>query len=295
MDIDFYRKWACQKIIESSQSNIWDGHWACAVLALTNLLEEKLVPASLEPLIHKNLMKTVEERANEQQYPGNNENVGFVDQMIRLFADDGDSLNAIGHDVIYTFYLTNMLSHSNILATVELLDAIKKMIREFVASGPGFVTVNGENIVMDPGSIPDTGITFRLTPEAVLDFLQHFRRTLFMERGDMQLGHMLTHGHAVVEFKHFSSKYAFENLDSAFHARINILTHANKLEDKEIGSDHSGLNADTDLNPLEASYWQQALADSRHGHFYKYAYSFLKLNRMAGRTPSDFRLFSRIL
>ncbi|WP_409175449.1 hypothetical protein [Brevibacillus fortis] len=68
MDIDFYRKWACQKMTESSQSNMWEGHWACAVIALTELLEEKLVPAELEDLIRKNLVKTVEEHANEQQY-----------------------------------------------------------------------------------------------------------------------------------------------------------------------------------------------------------------------------------
>lgn len=299
MDIDYYGKWACQKIIESSQCNMWDGHWACAVLALSNLLEEKLVLASLEPLIHENLTKTVEEHANEQPYRIIKKYAGFHNEMVSLLANKGQSLHAIGHDVIYTFYLTKMLSSSNVFATAELLDAIKRIVRDFAVSGPGFVTVNGENIVMDPGSIPDKGIKDRLSPETVLDFLHHFRRTLFMERGDMQLGHMLTHGHAIVEFKHFSSKYAFDNLDSAFHARINILTYANQLEDKEIGSDHSRLDADADsapeLNPLEPSYWQQALADSRHGHFYKYAYSFLKLSRMAGRTPSDFRLFSRIL
>lgn len=54
---------AYQKMIESSQSNMWEGHWACAVIALTKLLEEKLVPALLEDLIRKNLVKILDEHA----------------------------------------------------------------------------------------------------------------------------------------------------------------------------------------------------------------------------------------
>jgi len=68
VEIDFYKKWACQKFIESSEGNIWDGHWACVVLALTNLVEEQLVPASVEKLIERNLAKTAEKHANRRQY-----------------------------------------------------------------------------------------------------------------------------------------------------------------------------------------------------------------------------------
>jgi len=100
LEIDFYRKWACQRIIESSHSNVWEGHWACAAIALTNLLDDKLVPSAV---------------------------------------------------------------------------------------------------------------------------------------------------------------------------------------------------TETELNPLEPSYWKQALAESRHGHYFKYAYSYLRLCRMSGRSPSDFRSFQRIL
>ncbi|MGG4452020.1 hypothetical protein [Brevibacillus porteri] len=293
MDIDFYRKWACQQMIESSQSNVWEGHWACAVIALTELLEEKLVPAKLEDLIHNNLDKIVEEHANEQQYRANKQYEGFPAQMMRLLVQKNHTYHALGHDVIYTFYLLSMLSRSAIPATPELFDAMGKMIRGFVASGPGYVTVNGENIVIDPDGVPYTGVKLQLTPEAVLDLLHHFQRPLQMEKGDMQLGHILTHGHAIVEMKEVYRHYVHDHLDPGFYARIDLLAYANTLEENRVTFD--SMVMETELNPLEPSYWEQALVESRHGHYYKYAYSYLRLCRMAGRAPSDFRLFQRIL
>ncbi|MFS0916730.1 hypothetical protein [Brevibacillus sp. 179-C 1.1 NHS] len=291
--MDIYKKWACQKMIESSQSNIWEGHWACAVIALTNLLEEKLVPAKLEDLIHKNLVKIVEEHANEQQYRINKEYEDFPAQMIRLLVQNNHACHALGHDLIYTFYLLSMLSRSDIPATAELFDAMGKIIRSFAASGPGYVTVNGENIVIDPDGIPNTGVRLQLTPELVLDLLHNFQRPLQMEMGDLQLGHILTHGHAIVEMKQAYRHYVNDNLDSAFCTRINLLTYANSLEKNQVEFDT--VVTETELNPLEPSYWEQALAESRHGHFYKYAYSYLRLCRLSGRDPSDFRVFQRIL
>lgn len=294
MDIDFYRKWACQKMIESSQSNMWEGHWACAVIALAELLEEKLVPAELEDLIRKNLVKTVEEHANEQQYRVNKEYEDFPAQMMRLLVQKNHTCHALGHDVIYTFYLLSMLSRSDIPATAELFDAMGKINSGFAASGPGFVTVNGENIVIDPDGVPHTGARLQLTPETLLDLLHNFQRPVQMEKGDMQLGHILTHGHAIVEMKQVYRHYVHDNLDPALYARINLLAYANTLEEKRVVESDS-MVTEGELNPLEASYWEQALVESRHGHFYKYAYSYLRLCRMAGRSPSDFRVFQRIL
>ncbi|MEK8126737.1 hypothetical protein WMW72_02315 [Paenibacillus filicis] len=293
METDFYKKWACQKFIESSQSNVWDGHWACAVLALTNLLEEKLVPDSMQALMKKNLDKTLEEHANDQKYRIKKEYVGITDSMIELLSQNQRSCHALGHDVIYTFYLIHMLSRSNIPATAELFDAMKKIVKDFSASGPGYVTVHGKNMVIDPDAIPDAGIKLHLNSETVLDFLHNFQRPLHQEQRDMQLGHILTHGHAIVELKQISSNYVLDNLDSSFNKRINILTYANKLEEKVIGSDIA--LSDIALNPWESAYWEQALVDSRHGHYYKYAYSYLKLSRMAGHTLPNFRSFRRVL
>ncbi|QYR21298.1 hypothetical protein KZ483_27060 [Paenibacillus sp. sptzw28] len=293
MDIDFYRKWACQKMIESSQSNMWEGHWACAVIALTNLLEEKLAPPLMEDLIRKNLEKIVDEHANEQQYRVSKEYDGFAAQMMRLLVQNHHTCHALGHDVIYTYYLLSTLLRSIIPASVELFDAMEKIVRSFASSGPGFVTVNGENIVIDPNGIPNTGLRLQLTPETVLDLFHNFQRPLRMEKGDMQLGHILTHGHAIVELKQAYCNDVHDNFDPAFYARINILTYANTLEQNRVEA-NSAFTV-TELNPLKPSYWEQALAESRHGHHYKYAYSYLRLCRMSGRSPSDFRSFQRIL
>ncbi|XEC94372.1 hypothetical protein AB6A23_24145 [Paenibacillus tarimensis] len=292
MDIDFYRKWACQKMIESSHSNIWEGHWACAVLALIQLMDENLVPGSLEVTIRKNLERILEEHVNEQHYRADKEFAGFRAGMINLIIQNSHNCHALGHDVIYAYYILNMLSRSDVMATAELFEAMAKILREFAASGPGFVTVNGNNVVVYPDSIPHTSLRFDLTPNTVLNLFHDFQRPLQMEKGDMQLGHLLTHGHSIAELKTAYRELAFDKLDSAFFTRVDIITYANKLEDPVA---YNLSLSETMWNPLEPSYWEQAFADSRHGHFYKYAYSYLKLHRMAGRSPSDYRSFSRIL
>ncbi|GEC89697.1 hypothetical protein DES34_11516 [Brevibacillus brevis] len=109
----------------------------------------------------------------------------------------------------------------------------------------------------------------------------------------MQLGHILTHGHAIVEMKQAYGHDVHDNLDPAFYARINLLAYANTLEENPVASELTVTEGE--LNPLEASYWEQALVESRHGHYYKYAYSYLRLCRMTGRSPSDYRLFQCIL
>ncbi|CAI8940136.1 hypothetical protein EMIT07CA2_40577 [Brevibacillus sp. IT-7CA2] len=110
----------------------------------------------------------------------------------------------------------------------------------------------------------------------------------------MQLGHILTHGHAIVEMKQAYLHYVHANLDPAFYTRLNLLAYANTLEENRVVESDSTV-MEGELNPLEPSYWEQALVESKHGHFYKYAYSYFRLCRMSGRSPSDFRLFQRIL
>lgn len=293
IDVSFYRKWACQKMIESSQSNIWDGHWACAVLALIQLLEENLVPRHLEVSIRKHLSRIVEEHANEQIFQEGKEHEGFRAGIIEQLIQNSNTCNVIGHDVIYAYYILDLLRYSDVPATAELLGAMKKLLKGFKASGPGFVTINGNNSIIQPDDIPRKATRFQLTPASVLDLFHHFNRPSQMETGDMQLGHLLTHGHSIVELRQAWSEYAVDSLDGAFFARVDILTHANDLE--EISTEHSLIDTETMWNPLELPYWEEAFVDSRHGHRYKYAYSYLKLNRMIESRPSDFRAFSRVL
>lgn len=288
--LDFYKKWAFQKMIESSQTNIWEGHWACAVLALIGVLEENLVPGTLEATIRKNLEKTVEEHPNDKEYRVDEEYAGFRNGILSLLVQNDQSCHALGHDVIYAYY---MLSRSEVPATVELYNAMTKLLEGFAASGPGYVTINGNNVVVDPEGIPVTTTRVPLTPAVVIDLFHNFQRPYQMEKGDMQLGHLITHGHSILELKQVFHDHGLVQAETSFFTRVDILCYANGLEKNSTQYDPSFTT--TMSRPLEQPYWEQAFADSRHGHYYKYAYSYLKLNRMAGRNPSDFESFSRIL
>ena len=292
INIGFYRKWACQKMIESSHANIWDGHWACAVLALIQLMEENLIPRQLDASIHKNLDKIVEEHANDQLFLGGKKYEGFRADIVKLLVQNSNTCNAIGHDVIYTYYILELLSHSDIHPTAELYNAMERLLQGFRASGPGYVTINGKNTVIQHDSLSKKVASFQLSPTSVLDLFQRFSRSPQMESGDMQLGHLLTHGHAIVELKQACSENLADSLDAAFLARVDILNYANELEES-----HTENNpVDTEhMSPLELPYWEQAYVDSKHGHLYKYAYSFLKLNRMIACHPTDFRALSRVI
>ncbi|MDQ0871633.1 hypothetical protein QFZ77_000292 [Paenibacillus sp. V4I3] len=293
LGIDFHKKWACQKMIESSQTNIWEGHWACAVLALIGVLEENLVPGTLEATIRKNLEKTVEEHPNDKQYRAHKEYAGFRNGILSLLVKKDQSCHALGHDVIYVYYMLATLSCSEVPATVELYNAMTKLLEGFAASGPGYVTINGNDIVIDPEGIPITTTRVPLTPAVVLDLFHNFQRPYQMEKGDMQLGHLLTHGHSILELKQVFHDQGLDQSETSLFTRMDILVYANGLEKNP--TEYDPPFTTTMSSPLEQPFWEQAFADSRHGHYYKYAYSYLKLNRMAGRNPSDFGSFSRIL
>ncbi|MNV89210.1 hypothetical protein D3C71_1834850 [compost metagenome] len=111
----------------------------------------------------------------------------------------------------------------------------------------------------------------------------------------MQLGHILTHGHAIVQLKHAFKSDGLNVLDEALFKRVDILNLANQVEVESASKEQNIALSETRGSPLETSYWEQALSDNRHGHYYKYAFSYLKLNRMAERNAVDFRKFSRIL
>jgi hypothetical protein len=291
---NYFRRWACQKMIEASQNNIWDGHWACAVLALIHLLEEKLVPGGLESLIHQNLDKIVEDHVNGEKYRNDKEYDDYRSGLIELLIRNSGANNSLGHDVIYVYYMLDLLIGSDVPANAELFHAMKRLLEGFADLGPGYVTINGENVVIHPEDLTKTAERFQLTSSSLLDLFHGFSRPLQMEKGDMQLGHILTHGHAIVQWKHDFKVDGLNVLEEAFFTRLDILNFANQLETVPASKKHNAIS-ETTWNPLETSYWEQALSDNRHGHYYKYAFSYLKLNRMAERNIIDFRKFSRIL
>lgn len=217
----FYGRWACQKMIESASSNLWDGHWACAVLSMARLLDERLLPAGLEPLVRRNLDQIVKEKGNQGIYDDEGEpKIGFRPELLRLLIRNGGKDNSLGHDAIYASYMLDLIERSGIPATQELFDAMATMLQGFADSGPGYVTINGIHTVVQPGEVPEAENQPELAPSSVLELFHAFSRPERMERGDMQLGHLLTHGHAVVELKRALRAEALEEhgpiLDQSF-------------------------------------------------------------------------------
>jgi len=292
---DVYRTWAYQKMIEASSSNIWDGHWSCAALALVRLLEDQLVPSELEELVRRNLDRIVEEHPNAETYQADEAYEDFHPGLIDLLMRNSGSANALGHDVIYAYYMLDSLAVVEVPATAELFHAMTKLLNGFAEAGPGFVTVNGVNRVIHPDGVGATARRFRLDAGSVLDLFHSFSRSPRMEAGDMQLGHLLTHGHAIAELKPTTGHRNLDPLDDAYFTRIDILSHANALEAADGAAERERMNPADAGSPLEPTYWERALSDNRHGHYYKYAYSYLQLHRRAGRQPADYGSFSRIL
>lgn len=296
MNRETYKHWACQKMIEASRSNIWDGHWACAALALIRLLEDRLVPGELESGIRRNLEKILEDHPNAETYRIDRDYGEFRSSLLARLIRNGRANNSLGHDVIYSYYILDLLGRSgDIPASAELYRAMSTLAEGFAASGPGYVTINGEHKVVHPDGIGRTAERFRLTSSSLLDLFHGFDRPSQMEKGDMQLGHLLTHGHAIVELKLAYPGFDLDILDEAFFSRMDILNEANRIEGETSAPSQDSPSKEAVWNPLEPSYWEHALTDNRHGHFYKYAYSYLKLNRLAERRLADFRSFSRIL
>jgi len=282
-------------MIEASRGNIWDGLWACAAMALVRLMEEQLVPRELEKLLRDNLDQTVEEHANAETYRDDAAYDDYRPGMIDLLLRNGGTANALGHDIIYAYYTLESLVGSEVPATEALWQAMSKLVNGFKDAGPGYVTVNGENMVIQPDGVAASARRFRLDAGSVLELFHDYSRPSRMEAGDMQLGHLLTHGHAIAELKLVSGGRSLDRLDEAYFMRIDLMNHANMLEAAARSAAHEPAMPESIGSPVEASYWEHALSDNRHGHYYKYAYSYLKLHRLADRHPADYMSFSRIL
>jgi hypothetical protein len=110
-----------------------------------------------------------------------------------------------------------------------------------------------------------------------------------MEVGDMQLGHLLTHGHAIETLRSQGAKPLIDDLDLAYRRRVHGLRIANREEQNETALRRKA------IDPREKPYWR--FVDSfgdMDGHAIKYAYNFLSL-RKNGISEVDLEAFGRIV
>jgi hypothetical protein len=283
---DFALK-ALEQIETSAGKGIWDAHWGCAVIAGALLVEEDLIGEEAKPMVRDLLGEILKAKPG---FEGKGDGVRaclprdrFGARFLSELAPKAAVATEIGHDVIYPAYVMTALARFRIAPWESLADQLALLVQKVKASGPGWITVNGENqaralVEVDSPAVADAWEVFA-----------SFDRPKPMESGDMQLGHLLTHGHAIGMAKAWAGPELFRDLDLAFRKRLHGLRLATQDQ-----RDKSPLPR-RKLDPRAKEYWRLvASLGDMHGHAFKYAYSFLDL-RKGHPSEDDLWAFGRIV
>jgi hypothetical protein len=278
-----YAMRALRQVESSAQESIWEAHRGCAALAGALLIEDKLVDDDAHASIRTRIESILGSPRAEPARPPIVRRADFVQRILRELETEAEAPKEIGHDVIYSGYVLRALDAFDIDPWESLLEGLTRLIRLVKSSGPGWITVNGRNEVREPG--PLTGSDGR----DYWSIFCRFDRPLTMEVGDMQLGHLLTHGHAISMMQRYCTPALIRALDIAYHRRLHLLAAANKEE-----QDQTALRRQA-IDPRAIRYWEftDRFGDM-HGHTLKYAYSFLDLRR-SGIASCDLEAFGRIV
>lgn len=275
------------QIERTAKDSIWDAHWGCAVIAGALLIAEDLVEDDAKPVI-ESLLKSLTasqksfeaEAGSKRQYLERNQ---FAETLLGELAIKADDPREIGHAVIYSAYVLKALDYFGIPPWESLLARLTGLVRDINTAGPGWITVNGVN---EPRVLQEAEMK---TTADYWTLFAGFDRPLPMEVGDMQLGHLLTHGHAIHMFQAYAGPGLIAVFDHAYRRRLHGLRLANGLQ-----RDQTPLPRRI-INPRTKDYWGvvEMLGDM-HGHALKYAYSFLALR--GGRiSTADLESYGRIV
>ena len=285
--LEAYATQGLLQIERTAGKSIWDAHWGCAVIAGALLMAEDLVEAEATPEIEA-LLKSIStgqhgfhDQAASLRQPM--EITQFTKQLLDELAIRADEAREIGHGVIYSAYVLKALNYFEITPWKSLLVALTGLIRDINASGPGWITVNGTN---------ESRILQAAEEKTSADYwttFAKFDRSLPMEIGDLQLGHLLTHGHAIQMIAAHADADLIAAFDFAYRRRLHVLRLANPSQ-----RDRTPLPL-RKVDPRALNYWAAAeqLGDM-HGHILKYAYSFLAL-RGRNISSADLEAYGRIV
>lgn len=273
---------ALRQIESSGGTGIWSAHRGCAGLAGALLIQEQLVQDDARAWIEAHVQSLLGPGGAEPESPLLRR-ADFVQRILRELEVEAETPKAIGHDVIYSSYVLRALDAFNIEPWESLLEGLTRLIRMVKVSGPGWVTINGRNEVREPGPPIERDDT------DYWSLFRRFDRPLPMEVGDMQLGHLLTHGHAISTLRRYATKAVIDSLDIGYRKRVRLLASASEEE-----QDHTELRRAA-VDPRTVRYCQltERFGDM-HGHSLKYAYSFLDLKR-SGIASDDLEAFGRIV
>ena len=275
---------ALAQIEASVSAGIWEAHLGCGALAGAFLIHEKFVQG---PSVEAIMSRAQAQVAGATSGPRDTTSISlsrFTQAIVQEISVNAEVPKEIGHDVIYAAYVLQALHTFDIAPWSSLLDALTTQIRRIKESGPGWITLNGENQVRPLAEAVEAD---------VCDYWRRFAqfdRPRPMEVGDMQLGHLLTHGHAITLLRHHVTDTTLAALDVAYRKRVRGLLVANESQ-----IDQTPLRQSA-VDPRHEAYWRQMKASGdMHGHVMKYAYSFLDLTKATGPSAQDLVAFGRVV
>lgn len=275
---------ALEQIANSAVAGIWDAHRGCAALAGAFLVNRGLVAGEAAAALKELLQgRTLAAPATEDAVTFDAVSFAeFSETLVGELAFAADQPRELGHDVIYSAYVLRAIEVFEVQPWRGLLVAMIALIRKLQASGPGWITVNGRNEVRPlPGAEAPA-------VENVWSVFAELERPLASELGDMQLGHILTHGHAITVVEPYAAPELRLALRRGLGRRVRALQFAAGEQTSRAPLPRRA------IDPRRAEYWSTvAQLGDMHGHAFKYAYSFLELRRDPIRR-SDLEAFGRI-
>lgn len=270
-------------IERSIPESIWGAHEGCGILAKLFLANSDHIPDAVRQLLLAQASQTkapippVDSTSESMPLPA------FREAVVDALAPNADNPRAIGHDVIFTSYILRALDEFEIMPWASLGKAVGKLVHDIKQAGPGWVSINNRQEFQETSHLSADD-----APPSWETIVQ-FDRPLPMEAGDMQLGHLLTHAHAITRIAPLCSSGLNDKFRCAFGKRLTLLRTANQQQ-----HDQTPLRK-WPLDPRTERYWAcPGTLGDMHGHVAKYALSFLELCEHTP-TTADLEAFGRIL
>jgi hypothetical protein len=223
--------WAINSI--SGFRTIWDPHWGCAVLAGRALLEEQLVEPEARPYVQGVIDSIINSHPIGRPSQRISDGPRTKSDVLSILTQDDPKVSQLGHDAIYSAYIFSAMATDPQLESGPMWASAVRLLNMIKNSGPGWITINGKNTVLPVPIVPNARKLRLITQDDVMSYFSDFNRSERMERGDQQLGHLLTHGHSIYRLYQLGYRDLADAASLNFSARIETLNHANQLENHE--------------------------------------------------------------
>ena len=288
MDKEYLAK-GLTALSRSMSQDIWAAHWGAAVIAAYYFIcknelsigTKKLVKDQIDSLIkvHSNLFHDLPIEPSESE---------FESKIISSLTVNIENLCELGHNVIFASLAIKASRDIPEFQTQRISDGICDLISAFDECTPGWFSVEGKQEVLIPKKthslITDINDVKSLKNYVLRNFLDA-KRNYREERGDMQLGHILTHGQSIVELFELGYPNLAQLAFKPFQQKILLIEELRKRTPCNNLAEGVGKFE----SPLDVEYWKNDYSDNEwlYGHVFKYPYSFYCLLKNSNYHLSD--------